>query len=411
MKSIRAVAIAGVLSSLASALLVARSPIAASLRAGKPLSGVVLGTDLVDYARHSDTLMVWRYSPREGRVDVLSIPRDTKIDLPGYRFRRINEVFAYHYGVKRNSREAALEVIEAVNHLLTKGRVPLDLAYFFHVDYNGFRRFIDLLGGVNIHIEEPMHYDDNAGGLHIHWEPGDYHFNGQQSLEYVRFRGKSGDRGRILRQMEFLKAVSEKLSSPLLFIRWPRLAGTVLGSLHTNITPWDLFLLALEAKHVGPDKVNPWLLPGHPKGAFWELDEERTALVLQQIMTRGAADKPAFETDTRSLPASSPAAARPITVKVWNGSRQEGLALTVARRLRAARFDVLEWGNYGARQRKTRVMDRAGTIEKAKKVAQSLGMDSVFSDVDPGVRVDVEVILGEDYLDPPAAGGPPSQEK
>lgn len=397
--AMRWAALGGVVLVLISCVTAARSPVAASLRAGKPVSGILMGIDAVDYSRHSDTLMMWHYDPLRARVDVLSIPRDTRISLPGYRFNRINEVFAYHYGVKKDPELAALEVMDAVGYLLKMDGEPYEPRYYVQVDYNGFRRFIDLLGGVGVHIDESMHYDDNAGRYHFHKEPGDYHFNGDEALAYVRYRGKSGDRGRILRQMEFLKSMVGKVTSPLLYLRWPRLLATVYSSLHSNLKSWDMLFLALEAKHLRMDRVNPWLLPGQPKGAYWEVDENRAALVLRQVVggTSPSPDLPAPA--AVAPPVKIRAEGRAISVKVWNGTRKEGLALKVARRLRAANFDVLEWGSYGGRQLRTRVMDRVGSIEKAKAVAEVLGVDSVFSDIDPGLRADVEVILGDDYVE------------
>jgi anionic cell wall polymer biosynthesis LytR-Cps2A-Psr (LCP) family protein len=65
------------------------------------------------------------------------------------------------------------------------------------VDYALFCKAIDAVGGIEIEVEEPMHYDDSAGNLHIHFEPGRYLFNGQKALEYIRYRGNAGDTGRI----------------------------------------------------------------------------------------------------------------------------------------------------------------------------------------------------------------------
>lgn len=362
------------------------SDVAAALRAGRPISGAIMGTDKVDYARHSDTLMVWTYDPMHQRLDLLSIPRDTRVDLPGYKFRRINEVFSYHYGVTRNAGMAAKEVLVAVKYLLNAHGLDFNPRFYLHVDYNAFREVINLLGGVDVHVDEPMHYDDNAGNLHIHLDPGDHHLNGQESLEYVRFRGQSGDRGRILRQMEFLRAMVGKLASPMLLFRGPRLVGTVLRHLHTNFHPWDVVFLALEARHLRPERLNPRLLPGHPKGAYWVIDQDRAALVVQQM----AGARQAFVSSEVTSEADA------TTVKVWNATVKSGLALTVTRRLRAAGFDVLEWGSYKGRQKKTRVLDRVGDFEKAQRVARVLGTQSVFSDVNPKLRVDVEVILGDD---------------
>ena len=79
-----------------------------------------------------------------------------------------------------------------------------EIHYYAQLDYGGFKKMIDLLGGVPVIVDEPMHYDDNWGKLHIHFEPGKHFLNGQKALEYVRYRGLSGDFGRVLRQQEFL---------------------------------------------------------------------------------------------------------------------------------------------------------------------------------------------------------------
>jgi len=387
MAPLRLVALVGLFLVVASCFLAVRSPVAAALRSGEPLSGILLGTDFVETAQHSDTLMLWYYSPRRAHLDVLSLPRDTRINLPGFRFHRINEVFAYHFALKRDPRFASGEVLKAVAYLLNFKPI-----YYLHVNFDGFRRFIDLIGGLNVHIDEPLHYDDNAGDYHFHREPGDYHLSGDEALAYVRFRGRSGDRGRILRQMEFLKGVAEKISFPLLAFRWPKMLATVYGSVHTNLGLWDVPFLVLEAKHLRPDRLNPWLLPGQNRGVYWEMDVERTGLVLRQItgQENGSAEAVAEEEPV------SPAATH-AKVKVWNGSGRSGLALKVTRRLRAGGFDVLEWGNYNLRQTKTRVLDRCGDIDKARGVARLLGVESVFSDINPKLQTDVEVILGEDY--------------
>ncbi len=383
----RVAAVIGVCLIIGTSTFCALSPIAAALREGRPLTGIVLGTDWVDYSRHSDTLLFWRYNPVTRRTDVVSIPRDTKIKLPGYRFNRINEVFAYHYGVTRNFHQAGSEVVKAVDHILDGQKSNLSPAYYLHIGYEGFRKFVDLLGGVRVQINEPMHYDDEAGNYHFHKDPGTYRLNGHEALNYVRFRGRSGDRGRILRQMEFLKAVSAKISSPLLYIRAPHLFIVIFKKIHTNLQVFDIFSLAMEAKHFKRDRVNPWILPGRPEKAYWIMDKERTSLVLQQI---------AKDSKENILSKIQPKKDI-ITVKVWNGTEKKGLALSATRRLRAAKFDVLDYGNYKGRQSITRVMDRVGTIEKARKVARALGVESVFSDVNPKARADVEVILGNDY--------------
>lgn len=403
--SLRGAAAAGAALALVFSVVAVRSPLATALRRGEPVEGILLGTDLAENAPHSDTLMLWRYDPQQTKLNVLSIPRDTKIDLPGYRFRRINEVFAYHYAAQRNVPAAVHPVMDAVTQLLPSGGA-LQPRYFFQVDYQGFRRMIDRLGGVTVAVDEPMHYDDHAGNFHFHKDPGVYRLNGTEALGYVRYRGKSGDRGRILRQMEFLRSLLKLATSPTVFWRWPRALSEAAWALHANVRAFELPFLFVEGKKLrGPD-INPWLLPGRPRGAYWEMDKERAAYVIQQILkgeSAGAAAGPSEDeaaapaVGTDETAAAAPEAGRAPTVKVWNASGRPGLALDVTRRLRRDGFDVIDWGNYSGRQNKSRVVDRSGHFERARRVAERLGLLGAYSDADPALRTDVEVVLGEDF--------------
>ena len=405
---IRVVAVGGVGLVIFLALLSTQSPVAQALRRGEIVTGAVMGTDLADHAPHSDTLMVWLYRPSETRLDVLSIPRDTKIDLPGYRFRRINEVFAYHYGQSHDADLAAAQVCKAVGSLFVKARTALEPRYYVQVDFDGFRRLIDRLGGVTVSVDEPMDYDDYAGHFHVHLATGVHHLRGDEALGFVRFRGKSGDRGRILRQMEFVQALSKRLVSPEIVWRGPQALMEVFRAVHTNLSPWDVVFLAVEARRLTSQRVNTVLLPGHPRGATWEMDVDRTAYILNRLDLRPLDDavlspvEPAL--NESSLAEVDPSGtvlaqkgAKPPTVKVWNASGRVGLAMTVVRQLRAAGFDVVEWGNYNGRQNKSRVIDRSGQFDRARTVAESLNVVSIYSDVDPGLRTDVDVVLGEDF--------------
>jgi LCP family protein required for cell wall assembly len=385
-----------------------RSPVARAIRRGDPISGAVIGTDLAEHAPHSDTLMVWLYRPSEGQLDVLSIPRDTRVDLPGYRFRRINEVFAYHYAQGRDPDAASLQVCWAVGQLLARAGATLEPTYYVQVDFDGFRRVIDRLGGVVLSVDEPMDYDDAAGNFHVHLATGVRTLDGPDALGFVRFRGRSGDRGRILRQMEFVRALSKRLASPAILWRGPRATAEAWRAVRTNLPFWDLIFLAVEARRMTSQRVNTVLLPGRPRGATWEMDVERASFVLSRLgISRGgpteiAAPEPDPATEAGGEedaggPSTPGHSAGPVTVNVWNASERPGLAIAVTRRLRAAGFDVVEWGNYNGRQKKSRVIDRSGRFEQARAVAESLGLVSLYSDADPALRTDVEVLLGEDF--------------
>jgi LCP family protein required for cell wall assembly len=362
------------------------SPVARALRNGTPINGLIIGTDLVDYARHSDTLIFARYVPEEQFLNIISIPRDTHFSPPGYHFRRINEVFAYHYRTKKSDRAACHEVIAAVELLLQNRAV---IPFYVQINYASFRTFIDLIGGITVDIDEPMHYDDNAGNLHIHFEPGKQHLNGQQALEYVRYRGKAGDLGRVFRQQRFIKAVLARFKNPVTVLRLPQIVRTVTADIHTNLSFWDLLTAVMELKDLKPADIRLAQLPGEPRGDYWEIDDQNCTGLFDRIFV------------TTGTPASQTVMVGPrVRVEVWNASGKNKLADRVNWMLRKQGYDVVEWGTISVNQKKSIIKDLTGNLRPAQRIADILQCGEVITRYDARRLVDISVILGEDCVLP-----------
>lgn len=374
-----------------------QSPVARALIEEKPIRGVLIGSDYDDYARHSDTLMVFSYDPNTRFLDILSIPRDTMVSIPHMpAVRRINEVFTYEFRHSgKNFAIASLSVKHVVETLLSSGAAQgLPLDYYFTVDYGGFRAFIDAIGGVPVKVTEPMHYDDNWGKLHIHFEPGDYLLDGKRSLEYVRFRGKSADHGRVRRQQIFLREVLKRLKRPSILWKMPRYTDAILSGFHTNFTMTDMVMLLLEGRKVGRKNVRLMSLPGTIKGHLWKMSPETTQQIVH--MMRSPLDR------LRLADGSVGGAAwrGRATVEVWNASNKPQAAKEMMVYLRKRGFDVVKIGNFSTRQSQTLVVDRSGDLRPAQAVADALKDVSgpeVVSRPLPSLHVDVSVILGNDY--------------
>jgi len=166
------------------------------------LTFILLGYDAVDeFAHRSDTLMVGAVDFYARKVRILSIPRDTLADIPRHGFNRINAAYALgHEDLTRQTVEAF---------------VGVDIDYVVSVNYEGFVEIVDALGGVDMTVEKPMNYDDRRGNVHIHFEPGEYHFDGEQALEYARYRhDATGDFGRIDRQQGLIRALFDQAVRP-----------------------------------------------------------------------------------------------------------------------------------------------------------------------------------------------------
>jgi hypothetical protein len=238
-----------------------------------------------------------------------------------------------------------------------------------------------MIGGITIDIEEPMHYDDNAGNLHIHFEPGPRHLNGREALEYVRYRGAAGDIGREYRQQRFLKAVLSRFKNPLILARLPWIVRMVTADIKTNLTIWDIMAGLMELKDLHSSNIRLAQLPGAPSGAYWEIDAENCAGLFDKIFP-----------STGTVVADGPRT----RVEVWNASGKNRLADRVTWLLRKQGYDVVKWGTLSTLQKKTLIKDLTGNLRSAQKIAGVIACGEVITRYDGKKLVDISVILGED---------------
>lgn len=190
---------------------------------------LVMGVDSVDGTHRSDTIFVLGINPAKSRVSMLSIPRDTRVVING-RARKINEILP-RYGV---------EVLRS----LIEDLLQIQISRYVEVGFQSFINIVDILGGLEINIEKPMHYDDNWGKVHIHFDPGLQTLDGRQALNYVRFRADAlADLGRIKRQQTFMKVLFEKVMTPATVVKLPQIVGQVFEHIKTDFSLPEVFTL------------------------------------------------------------------------------------------------------------------------------------------------------------------------
>ena len=372
------------------------SPISKALRSGERINGIIIGTDWVDYARHSDTLIFLSYDPQKRFLDIISIPRDTRFSPPGYNFRKINEIFAYHYRTAKDSHKASRELSHAVELLLGEA---VAVPHYLQINYTAFKKIIDYMGGVTVEVTEPMHYDDTAGKLHIHFDPGVHHLDGQQALEYSRYRGPAGDIGRVFRQQLFFKSTLARWNNPRIIRHIPSIISLIKTEIATDLSWWDIINLTLEAKDFQSRNMRLAQLPGkYGRRGMWDPDFTAIAGLLKTIFPAAITTIPAITTTETESPSS--ASIDKIRVEVWNAAGKPKLAEEVTWLLRKNGFDVIDYGNFSTRQKKTLIKDISGSIEAAQSINEILQCGEVITRYENNRFIDVSVIIGEDYTTP-----------
>lgn len=341
-------------------------------KADRPLNVVLAGMDVdydwtastwpyppkpLDFTTRTDTLMLAQVHP-DGKVNLLSIPRDTWVNIPGYGWGKINGA---------NVHGGADMLMNTVQQFTG---VPID-GYVF-MSLSAVRDLTNAAGGVTVDVPTRMKYDDNAGHLHIDLQPGRQHLNGEQAEGFLRFRHDSlSDIGRVGRQQMFMTALLGRVKNPLNAWRLPAMVGAMNRNTKSNLTRAQVGAL-LGAALSGP-QVNAQTVPGtFGNGGTWIANRAELSTILQRDF-RDPGD-PRSMMVTISNVAAPNGSARRLKAKL------EGLGYTNVSILDAARQNL-----------PTTVITGAS----AARVQQNLGFGRVQPGT-PGAGADVSIQLGAD---------------
>lgn len=202
----------------------------------EPYYILVLGSDARsgDTVSRSDVIQLCRLDPETKAVSILSIPRDTKIELEGHGTQKINAAMAYG---------GPAGAVQAVSEF-----VGVDIAHFILLDFESFTDIVDTLGGVTVNVP----FKTEFGGTVL--EPGVQQLNSRQALAFVRCRYSYalGDFQRAANQRALLKAIAKKVvAAPLGDI--PSLVGSMSSYVNTDMTAGELIAMAREFSNIDID--------------------------------------------------------------------------------------------------------------------------------------------------------------
>ena len=222
----------------------------------------------------TDVLMLLTLDPHAKGAGVLSIPRDLYVDIPGYGSSRINTAYGIgnSYGYPGGG-EALLKA--------TVARViGVKADYMVRVDFHGFVKLIDLIGGIDVVVEKPID-DPNYPGFndesyeHLYIAAGPHHFDGEMALKFARSRHGTSDFDRAGRQQQVLRAVLQRVTQldmlPQQIRQAPEILRTMESSVQTDLPLGKMLRLATAVTTVDDSTIRsavidasctrPWVTP------------------------------------------------------------------------------------------------------------------------------------------------------
>jgi len=310
----------------------------------------------------TDTIILASFKPSTNQVALISIPRDLLVPIPGYGWRKINNANAFAENKEPGSGPSL--TAEVVSQVFDQ-----PIQYYVRLDFFGFKKIIDDLGGIDIEVENTL--NDYAYPIpgketattseryeHLRIEKGTQHLNGELALKYVRSRHALGVEGsdfaRSKRQQKVLMAVKEKalafstLANPL---RVANMMDTLSQHLLTNVQGWEVlhgFNLAKDineeniVRHVFDDSPTNSLVGGTTEDGAWVLKPKTGNFnEMKQIVAN------IFETTEEKQIETVKEAQnyRPVVIEVRNGTKIPGLAFKTADLLETQGYKISKYSN------------------------------------------------------------------
>lgn len=217
-----------------------------------------IGANSNNNPKRTDTILLININPSLKETNVISIPRDTLIQMNNSN-KKINEA---------NVIGGPGYLIDAVEKLL-----DIKINYYSKLDYEGFRKIIDRVGPIEMKINNNMNYDDETQNLHIHFKKGDVvELNGEKAEEFFRWRENNdgtglanGDLGRIENQHVFINKVIDKFKSPSIITKLPSILSTISSYVETNMKADEIIKYGLMLSKMDKSKIKLYTVKGDPK--------------------------------------------------------------------------------------------------------------------------------------------------
>ena len=369
----------------------------------RPVNILVMGIDAVPDASpdssalfegRSDTMLLVRFNPDDKSISVLSIPRDTEVDIPDMGLTKINEA-----NVKGGAKLAAKVVSKTLQN------IPIDR--YVRVSTGAFRELVDLLGGVDVFVSRPMSYMDKTQKFQIDLRQGWQTLNGEKAEEFSRFRDEpTGDLGRIQRQQVLIKAIRDRLNNPNIITRIPLMIHVMQKYVDTNLNFDEILTLTNLGLSVEREQVKMVMLPGEQGSSrrgdtrsFWFIDsDKRDRIHAQYFNVSSDNDNPRAR--TRSAQAKlSRAYPKDLKIVIQNASSNPKISNKVAAYLGKKGFEkVVVQEPWPDRVLPTQIIVEQGDVKAAKILKETLNGGNIEASSTGVLDSDITIRIGEDWI-------------
>ncbi|HBI26339.1 MAG TPA: transcriptional regulator [Peptococcaceae bacterium] len=225
----------------------------------------------------TDTIIVAQVS--KDRISMLSIPRDTRVDIPGHGKQKLNAA-AFFEGPETTADIVSDIIGQPVNKYIL-------------VRWEGFMDIVDALGGVDVEIpKDIISYSLDGSENRVDLKKGVQHLNGKEALAFMRYRKEAqGDIYRVGNQLDFMKVLASKCIEPSTILKLPKVLPEIYKNVETNIDLKELLVLAKAGMNFKDNTILTQTLPGYFLNidgvSYWGFDPSQAHQVTYDLFYNG----------------------------------------------------------------------------------------------------------------------------
>lgn len=357
----------------------------------------------------ADSLIVVSIQPKEKKAAMISIPRDLLVPIPGDGEDKINSAFATGYNdyinknCSKKKETCKSEGIVAGSNLTSQtvsNILGIPIHYYVTLDFNGFEKIIDQLGGVDIYVDkaiyDPSFPDKNMKGYDpFRMKAGQQHMDGSTALKYARSRESTSDFDRAKRQQKVIAAVKEKAMKSGIMTNPQKLIdvlSTLGNSVKTNFSVSETKSFLGLVKDITSSNISSTVLSNGPDGLLVDYNNGTYYLKpktgnfkeIQKVVQNIFNNSDQID---------------PVKIEILNGSSTQNIATKLSEILKSDNYNITNVANSKTLTKKTLIYDyTSGKQEKTITYLKNGLNASVLQKIpDAKNTVDISIILGDDY--------------
>lgn len=347
----------------------------------------------------TDSILFVSVNVNEKKIDMFSIPRDLYVEIPGFGYNKINSAYSMgkNYQLAGGGIDVLKDTVESI--------VGQSVDYYVKIDFDGFVKTVDALGGIDVTVDEDIYdflYPDGYGG----YEPfslaaGKQHLDGNTALKFVRSRQTTSDFDRSKRQQKALVAIKDA------FLKKGVIGGAKVliqvidilsDHLETDLKVWEWERVAKIAKDWDSElKVATHNFDNSPEGFLGDGNIDGL-YVLQPVAGDFSEIQEFVEKTINSSEAPEPTS---MVVNIYNATNRVGLAGSFAEELKnQGGVEVLEVGNAEEKIDKSiiRCQNNKELKKKIEELKEKWDLVEDKEQLGSDLKYDCEIILGDNFI-------------